>query len=90
MHACRQVSQNGGEIKSLQDLPEYPREFVVRRLVVFVGIVIGCACPCVPGNVTFCLLHRTSLLLDQQYTLLESQEQCSHAMGNPSTNSCTV
>ena len=38
-----QVSDNGGEIKSLQDLPAYPREFVVRRLVVFVGIVIGCA-----------------------------------------------
>ena len=37
--------QPGGEIKSLQDLPAYPREFVVRRLVVFVGIVIGCATP---------------------------------------------
>ncbi|KAK9916786.1 hypothetical protein WJX75_006994 [Coccomyxa subellipsoidea] len=35
----------GGDepVKSLQDLPAYPRAFVVRRLLVFVGIVIGYA-----------------------------------------------
>lgn len=35
----------GGEVKiaSLQDYESYPRAFVVRRLVVFVGIVIGYA-----------------------------------------------
>jgi hypothetical protein len=38
-----QGSSGGGEIRSLQDLPEYPRAFVVRRMFVFVGIVIGCA-----------------------------------------------
>jgi sugar phosphate permease len=30
--------------QSLQDLPEYPADFVRRRLVVFVGIVVGYAC----------------------------------------------
>jgi hypothetical protein len=29
------------DVKSLQDLPSYPRAFVTRRLIVFVGIVIG-------------------------------------------------
>lgn len=32
-----------GKVKSLQDYDSYPRQFVVRRLVVFVGIVIGYA-----------------------------------------------
>ena len=27
--------------KSLQDYESYPKQFVVRRLIVFVGIVIG-------------------------------------------------
>ena len=27
--------------QSLQDLPEYPADFVRRRLLVFVGIVVG-------------------------------------------------
>lgn len=27
--------------QSLQDLPEYPKEFVRKRLFVFVGIVVG-------------------------------------------------
>ena len=31
-------------LSSLQDLPEYPRAFVIRRLFVFLGIVVGCAC----------------------------------------------
>ena len=31
-------------LASLQDLPEYPRAFVIRRLFVFLGIVVGCAC----------------------------------------------
>ena len=31
-------------IKTLSDLPSYPKDFVLRRLVVFVGIVIGYAC----------------------------------------------
>ena len=43
--------QPSGEVKSLQDLPAYPREFVVRRLVVFVGIVIGCASPIIPSMI---------------------------------------
>ncbi len=30
-----------GEITSMQDYEQYPRAFVVRRLFVFVGIVIG-------------------------------------------------
>ena len=29
-------------VASLQDLPEYPRAFVIRRLFVFLGIVVGC------------------------------------------------
>ncbi|CAK0755091.1 hypothetical protein CVIRNUC_002347 [Coccomyxa viridis] len=33
-----------GKPKSLQDYESYPKQFVVRRLVVFVGIVIGYAC----------------------------------------------
>ena len=33
--------QGDEPVKSLQDLPAYPRAFVVRRLLVFVGIVIG-------------------------------------------------
>ena len=42
-------SWQGGEgdysgLASLQDLPEYPRAFVIRRLFVFLGIVVGCAC----------------------------------------------
>lgn len=32
---------SGGEIASMQDYEQYPRAFVVRRLFVFVGIVIG-------------------------------------------------
>lgn len=32
-----------GKVKSLQDYDSYPKQFVVRRLVVFVGIVIGYA-----------------------------------------------
>ena len=34
-----------GEITSMQDYEQYPRAFVVRRLFVFVGIVIGWAAP---------------------------------------------
>ena len=30
-----------GEKKSMQDYESYPQDFVRRRLVVFVGIVIG-------------------------------------------------
>ena len=52
--ACAQAGEgkggeSGGQVKSLQDLPAYPREFVARRLVVFVGIVIGCACAASAG-----------------------------------------
>ncbi len=35
------VQASDEKVKSLQDLPAYPRAFVVRRLIVFVGIVIG-------------------------------------------------
>lgn len=30
-----------GKVKSLQDYESYPRQFVIRRLIVFVGIVVG-------------------------------------------------
>lgn len=29
-------------VKTMQDLESYPREFVMKRLLAFVGIVIGC------------------------------------------------
>ena len=35
------VGGTSGKIKSLQDYDSYPKQFVVRRLIVFVGIVIG-------------------------------------------------
>ena len=36
-----QQNATSGKPKSLQDYESYPREFVVRRLIVFVGIVVG-------------------------------------------------
>ncbi|KAL0031772.1 hypothetical protein WJX79_006580 [Trebouxia sp. C0005] len=35
---------SGSPQQSLQDLPAYPEDFVRRRLIVFIGIVIGYAC----------------------------------------------
>ena len=32
----------GGRVTSLQDYESYPKDFVRRRLVVFVAIVVGC------------------------------------------------
>ena len=44
-------------LASLQDLPEYPRAFVIRRLFVFLGIVVGCACG-PPRHRTFAVYAR--------------------------------
>eukprot|EP00891_Asterochloris_glomerata_P002463 jgi/Astpho2/2463/Aster-04188 len=37
-------SAGGAQVSSMQDYGTYPKEFTARRLVVFVGIVIGYAC----------------------------------------------
>ncbi len=34
-------SAGGAQVSSMQDYGTYPKEFTARRLVVFVGIVIG-------------------------------------------------
>ncbi len=39
--SSKPAASGSGQQQSLQDLPEYPEDFVRRRLVVFVGIVIG-------------------------------------------------
>lgn len=38
------ATSSSGQQQSLQDLPSYPEDFVRRRLIVFIGIVIGYAC----------------------------------------------
>ena len=35
------ATSSSGEQQSMQDLPSYPEDFVRRRLIVFIGIVIG-------------------------------------------------